>query len=211
MELLLVRHGVTQHNTDRIFMGHDPVPLSAIGRDQIARLAERLGDERLTRIVSSDIARTCESAEIIGARVGLPFETDPALREVDVGQAKGFGYEEAARRWPEVFDPEGNGRFPEGESFAEVADRATVYLRSSVITDSGRVLVVTHGGVVRGAAARLLGLPLTSVASFQIDNASLSIFRVDGAGAHLVTWNDTAHLGGHALRAGGRWPGTTGG
>jgi broad specificity phosphatase PhoE len=211
MELLLVRHGVTQHNADRIFMGHDPVPLSAAGRDQIGRLAERLREERVTRIVSSDIARARESTEIICDGVGLPFDMHPALREVDVGQAKGFGYAEAARNWPEVFDPDGEGRFPGGESFAEVADRATAYLRSSVIPSPGRVLVVTHGGVVRGVAARLLGLPLTSVAGFQIDNASLSIFRVDDAGAHLVTWNDTAHLGGHALRAGGQWPGSTGG
>ena len=211
MELLLVRHGITQHNADRIFMGHDPVPLSALGRDQISRLAERLLDDRLTRIVSSDIARARESAEIISARLGLPIDTHPALREVDVGEAKGCGYAEAAERWPEVFTPQGEGRFPGGESFAEVADRATGYLRSAVIPEAGRVLVVTHGGVVRGVAARLLDLSLVAVAGFQIDNASLSIFRLDGAGAHLVTWNDTAHLGDHALRAGGQWPGTAGG
>lgn len=211
VELLLVRHGLTQHNADRIFMGHDPVPLSALGRDQISRLAERLRGERLTRVIASDVARARQSAEIICERLGVSFDTHPALREVDVGEAKGFSYSEAAKRWPEVFLPEAEGRFPGGESFAEVADRATGHLRSSVIPGAGRVLVVTHGGVVRGVAARLLGLPLAAVAGFVIDNASLSIFRVDGAGAQLVSWNDTAHLGDHALRAGGQWPGTAGG
>jgi len=207
--LLLVRHGVTQYNTDRIFMGHDPVPLSPAGRRQVERLAERLCGMPPTRMVSSDILRTRESAEILSARLGLPFETSAELREVDVGLAKGLTYRDAAEHWPDVFDPSGEERFPGGESFAEVADRATAYLRSAVLEDPGRVLVVTHGGVVRGVMARLLGLSLRSVAGFLIDNASLSIFRVDDGVTNLVTWNDTAHLGPEP--SGGQWPGPAGG
>jgi broad specificity phosphatase PhoE len=203
--LLLVRHGVTQYNTDQIFMGHDPVPLSATGRLQVGRLAERLCGMPPMRMISSDILRTRQSAEIISARLGSSFETSAELREVDVGRAKGLTYRDAAERWPGVFDPSGEERFPGGESFAEVADRATAYLRSSVLDDLGRVLVVTHGGVVRGVAARLLGLPLRSVAGFLIDNASLSIFRVDDGVTNLVTWNDVAHLGPEP--SGGQWPG----
>jgi len=207
--LLLVRHGVTRHNTDRIFMGHDPVPLAPTGREQIQRLAERLGASPPTRIVSSDILRAYESAEILAERLRLPIETRAELREVDVGEAKGFSYVEAAQRWPQVFLPDGQGRFPKGESFAEVADRATAYLRSEVLSDPGRVLIVSHGGVVRGVAARLLGLAMESVAGFLIDNASLSIFRIDAGLTNLVTWNDTAHIGPSA--AGGQWPGEVGG
>jgi 2,3-bisphosphoglycerate-dependent phosphoglycerate mutase len=209
VRLLLVRHGVTQHNTDRIFMGHDPVPLSAAGRGQVERLAERLSAAPPTRMVASDILRARESAEILSRRLALRFETEALLREVDVGRAKGVSYAEAARRWPEVFDPSGEARFPGGESFAEVADRAAAYLQSAVLGDSGTVLVVTHGGVIRGVAARLLGLPLTAVAGFLIDNASLTIFRVDDGAVQLATWNDTAHLG--VSTAGGQWPNAIGG
>jgi broad specificity phosphatase PhoE len=207
--LLLVRHGVTQYNTDRIFMGHGPVPLSATGRSQIERLAERLTAAPPTRIVTSDIVRARESAEIISERLGLSFETEPLLREVDVGRARGISYAEAAARWPDVFDPCGEARFPEGESFAEVADRAAAYLRSAIRGDSGTLLVVTHGGVIRGVTARLLRLPLAAVAGFVIDNASLTIFRAESVATQLVTWNDTAHLGVSA--AGGQWPDGVGG
>jgi probable phosphoglycerate mutase len=208
MELLLVRHGITQLNADRVFMGHDPVPLSATGRDQIARLAERLTALPFDRIISSDIARAVESAEIVTRRLGMPFDTYRELREIDVGTAKGASYAEAAERWPDVFLPEGEARFPGGESFAEVADRTAAFLRSRILGGTGRVLVVTHGGVVRGLAARLLGLPLASVAAFLIDNASLSIFRIAPGAVQLVTWNDTAHLGG---QSGGQWPSSVGG
>jgi probable phosphoglycerate mutase len=209
VDLLLVRHGITQLNADRVFMGHDPVPLSALGRDQIERLAERLAEAPPDRIVSSDIARAVESAEIISNRLGMPFDRHVPLREIDVGEAKGASYAEAARRWPAVFLPEGEGRFPRGESFAEVADRAAAFLRERVIAIGERVLVVTHGGVVRGVAARLLQLPLAAVATFVIDNASLSVFRFEMGAVQLVTWNDTAHLG--PSRGGGEWPQSSGG
>lgn len=209
VELLLVRHGVTQHNTDRVFMGHDPVPLSPTGREQMTRLAERLRGEPIDRIVASDVLRARESAEILASRIGLPIELKPGLREVDVGRAIGVSYDDAAVRWPGIFMPEGEERFPGGESFAETADRAARYLREDVLGGSGRVLVVSHGGVVRGLAARLLGLPLAAVFGFVIDNASLSIFRVAGDVVQLVTWNDTAHLG--PTQAGGRWPESPGG
>lgn len=190
-------------------MGHDPVPLSALGREQIERLTERLRYDPPKRIVSSDILRARQSAEILSRGLGLPFDTEPMLREVDVGQAKGFSYAAAAERWPEVFDPKGEAHFPGGESFAEVADRAAAYLRTAVLGESGTVLAVAHGGVVRGVAARLLDLPLAAVAGFLIDNASLSIFRAEGDLVELVTWNDTAHLG--AAGGGGGWPSNIGG
>lgn len=209
MELLLVRHGVTRYNTDRIFMGHGPVPLSAAGRRQVAALAQRLRANPPSRIVSSDILRARQSAEIISEALGLPFEMHAGLREVDVGTAKGVSYAEAAERWPKIFAPAGEERFPGGESFAETADRAAAFLRAAILDDPGRVLAVTHGGVVRGVAARLLGLPLAAVAAFQIDNASLSVFRVASGSVQLVTWNDTAHLEGS--RAGGQWPAGVGG
>ena len=190
-------------------MGHGPVPLSALGREQIGQLAERLAEAPPDRIFASDIARALESAEIISRRLRMPFDTHRELREVHVGEAVGASYAEAAEKWPSVFLPEGEGRFPGGESFAEVADRTAAFVKSRVIDSAERVLVVTHGGVVRGLAARLLDLPLASVASFVIDNASLSVFRVSMGVTQLVTWNDTAHLG--RSGSGGQWPSSSGG
>ncbi len=213
MELFLVRHGVTQLNADRIFMGHDPVPLSPEGRQQVRLLAERLREAGFDRLISSDIARARESAEILAAAVGREIEAHAALREIDVGRAKGFGYAEAAERWPEVFAADGAGRFPDGESFAEVADRAATFLRSEVVARAGRgerVLAVAHGGVIRGVAARFLELPLAVATPFVIDNASLSIFRFDRGATQLVTWNDTGHLGIRRRLAPGELAGTGG-
>ena len=205
MELILVRHGITAQNAARVFMGHDPVPLSPEGRGQITRLAGRLREIPFSRLVTSDIARARESADIIAAVTGHVVEEAPALREIDVGEAKGMSYSDAASKWPEVFAPEAEARFPGGESFADVADRSSAWLRREVLAGAGeRTVVVCHGGVVRGAGARLLGIPLVMVAGFQVDNASLTVLRTQGSEIGLITWNDVAHLGPAHRSAAGR-------
>lgn len=195
LDLLLVRHGVTGHNRDRIFMGWGPVPLAPEGRAQIESLGERLRGERLTRIIASDIHRTVESAEILSRILERPFETHPALREVNVGEAIGVSYDDAAARWPGLLERDGRVRFPGGESFDDVADRASEYLRAEILREGDdRVLVVTHGGVVIGVAARLLGRSLADMGTFAVENASLTLIRWTGGAAELVRWNDTSHL-----------------
>ena len=69
-----------------------------------------------------------------------------------------------------------------------------------IIREAGKPYVealLTEVQVVLGAAG------------FLIDNASLSIFRIDDGVTNLVTWNDTAHLGPEG--SGGQWPGHAGG
>jgi broad specificity phosphatase PhoE len=116
-----------------------------------------------------------------------------------------MSYAKAAEHWPEIFRPDGEGRFPDGESWADVAERASRWLREHVLRGgAGTVLVVSHGGVVRGAGARLLGLSLRAIAPFAVDNASLTVLRFESGSSWCLTWNDTAHLDGSAV---GRWLG----
>ncbi len=79
--LLLVRHGETDWNADGRLQGQTDRPLSGFGREQARRLADELAAEDFEAIYSSDLARARETAEIVGARVGLPDMLDRRLRE----------------------------------------------------------------------------------------------------------------------------------
>ena len=81
--LLLVRHGETDWNADGRLQGQTDRPLSDFGRKQARGLADELAAEGFEAIYSSDLARARETAEIIGARLGLPVELDSDLREKD--------------------------------------------------------------------------------------------------------------------------------
>lgn len=134
--LLLVRHGETDWNAERRWQGHADVPLNARGREQAAALAEQLADDGIDAIYTSDLSRARVTAEIVGARLGVPVVADPDLREIDVGSREGLTGE-IDRPW-------------DGEDSEAHAARILAAVRRIAETHpTGRVLVVTHGGSMR--------------------------------------------------------------
>ena len=66
IELLLTRHGETLENKWDIMQGHMPGTLSPLGIRQAEQLAGMLEDEKVDAIVSSDLARSYDTAKIVG-------------------------------------------------------------------------------------------------------------------------------------------------
>ncbi|MBQ8800590.1 MAG: histidine phosphatase family protein [Lachnospiraceae bacterium] len=108
---------------------------------------------RHKKIVSSDLPRARETAEIISARLGLPVTTDERLREADNGDLAGMLNEEALQKYPRLFwnllKPE--ECYPNGESpnrfYIRIKMWFEVFLKEHKDAD-GNILVVTHGGVI---------------------------------------------------------------
>src|SRR2546430_15771723 len=84
-----VRHGESEGNAARVFTGQTDSPLTARGRQQAAAVADELAKVRFDRIISSDLSRTRDTAEVIAERHGLSGEVMPALREINVGDRTG--------------------------------------------------------------------------------------------------------------------------
>jgi broad specificity phosphatase PhoE len=151
--LLLVRHGETDWNADGRLQGQTDRPLSGFGREQARRLADELATEDFEAVYSSDLARARETAEIVGARLGLPVEVDPDLREKDWGNWEGLT---AVERDRVDFV---------GESTESHQERILRALRriSERHPGGGNVLVVTHGGSMRRVQTAALGMALPVV------------------------------------------------
>ena len=151
--LLLVRHGETDWNADGRLQGQTDRPLSEFGRGQARQLAEELADEELEAIYASDLARACETAAIVGERLGLPVVLDPDLREKDWGTWEGLTAVERDRV-----------EFV-GESTEAHQERILRALRriSERHRGGGSVLVVTHGGSMRRVQTAALGMALPVV------------------------------------------------
>jgi broad specificity phosphatase PhoE len=81
MRAVLVRHGEAEQNAHGIFQGYSPVPLSAQGHLQCARIAERLVFQRPQVLYSSDLRRALESANIIRHQLRLSVRTCKRLCE----------------------------------------------------------------------------------------------------------------------------------
>ena len=85
MRLLLVRHGETVGNILRQLQGDDD-PLTERGRRQAREVASYLaGRGDLRALYASPLIRAFETAQVIGAAVGLAPQPRPGLAEINVG------------------------------------------------------------------------------------------------------------------------------
>ncbi len=80
--ILWVRHGQSTWNVLDRLQGHElSPPLTELGREQAQHAAETLADRGVVRLLSSPATRALETAQIIGAHLGLEVEVEPLLLE----------------------------------------------------------------------------------------------------------------------------------
>jgi broad specificity phosphatase PhoE len=190
-ELILVRHGETVHNVNRITQGWSDSELSERGREQVLRLAERLKEHKPTALYSSPLGRAMSTAQAIADATGLEIVPLEDLREMNYGRWEGRSFmdirvedEDIYRRW--IADE--NCPCPEGESHADVRRRL---LRAFERVNSERAVLVAHGTAIRIGATALLGLPLMSAMRFAQDNCAMNVFVSRGEHWLLKVWNYT--------------------
>jgi probable phosphoglycerate mutase len=198
--LTLIRHGETEWNREGRIQGyHADSVLTANGEAQARRLAERLADERVQSLHSSDAGRARQTAAPIAAAVGLVVLYDAALRERNYGAFEGRTYGEIEREFPDAFrkfrsrDP----RYapPDGESALQFRDRiVAVVERIAAGAQGGHAAVVTHGGVLGVVYRYVTGMPLEARRDYPLHNASVNRILSSGGRWSLEAWGDVAHL-----------------
>ncbi|WP_336626183.1 MULTISPECIES: histidine phosphatase family protein [unclassified Microbacterium] len=187
--LLLVRHGETDWNAARRIQGSTDIPLNDTGRAQARatatglaeRMAEQYGGVRPI-VVSSDLSRARETAQIIAAELGTDVaHAYPQLRERSYGVAEGLTVDEYRARFGEF----NRDNVPEAESDDALRIRAVDALRR-IARDVRRshapadvpVIAVSHGAfiaqLIRHASAGQFPL-----AGERLANASTHAFRVE--------------------------------
>ncbi|QKW06229.1 bifunctional RNase H/acid phosphatase [Streptomyces sp. NA04227] len=200
---VLLRHGETPLTPEKRFSGSggsDPA-LSAVGRDQAARVAAALAERgTVEAIVSSPLARCRETAGAVADRLGLGIELEEGLRETDFGAWEGLTFGEVRERHAQdltdwLASPEARPTGG-GESFTEVADRVAAARDRLVERYAGRtVLLVTHVTPIKTLVRLALGAPAASLFRMELSAASLSAvayYRDGNASVRLL--NDTGHL-----------------
>jgi broad specificity phosphatase PhoE len=176
--ILLARHGETNDNLPPLrFQGFRDTPLNATGRRQAAELAERVPDVGIGSLWSSDLSRASETAEIVGARIGLPVRLDARLREANRGVWEGRLFEDVERDEPERYAhwmrAGESFRFPGGESLRDQSDRVEAALEDIHRTGELPALVVCHGGSIRVMLCRRDPRGLDAFHTFTIPNTAV--------------------------------------
>src|SRR6266850_653297 len=176
MAIVLVRHGETASNAERVLQ-HPETPLSERGLVQARRVAQRLARTRVARILASDYARALTTAELIRDACGAPLEIDPELRERNFGDLRGRAYADLG------FDPFAPGYTPPaGESWEDLhrrVDRLWERMCARAAGLAGDLVLVTHGLVCHSLVSRRIDRGSAAYTEGRFANTSVTI--VDAA------------------------------
>ena len=193
----LLRHG--QHVLQgRVLAGRTPgIGLSTMGRAEIAAVADRLANEDIVALYSSPLQRTRETAEILSERLDLPIQYREDLLELDFGEWTGLTFDAVRtdERWPVWRDCRSIATIPGGESMRQVQERAVEALFDLRQTHrDGRVLIVSHGDVIRAALLFALGMPLDFYSRIEVGLASINTIRIYNSGIRVLGVNERPRL-----------------
>lgn len=196
--ILLVRHGQTP-TTGKVLPGRAAgLHLSEQGRDQAARVAQRLAALPVTSVYSSPLERTRETATPTAEHFGLPIIEEPGLLEGDFGEWTGSQLADLMKlpEWKTVQQQPDQFRFPNGESFAEMRDRMAATLAK--LRDQhpgGTVVCFSHADPIRIAVSDALGNSLSKFQRVSIGPCSVSAiaYRTEPADSDpmVLTVNST--------------------
>lgn len=181
LRIYLARHGETDWNVERRLQGGIDIALNATGRQQAAKLAERLKGVRLDAVYSSTLLRSRETAEIV--RGGLHLKGLPGLSERRLGKFQGKKVDESDLATVQEFqrrsrDPE--DELDGGESLNQFFER----VRATIGTiqsqhGSGAILIVGHAFTNQMILRALFGLTAEQANSIQQANNELYLIELD--------------------------------
>jgi broad specificity phosphatase PhoE len=200
LRLILARHGETAWNARHIFQGRTDLPLNENGKAQARAMAQQLTSLTIDKLISSDLQRASQTAEIIAAShpVHTEIKLDERLREISFGQWEGLD----ENRINEVLPGEMNNWrcnpdfVPSGgESASQAMERVKTLLAELREDMEGKTIVlVGHGGILQALICRAMNIKPRFWWPFHLYNASLSELWLYPHGATVIQLNSLAHL-----------------
>jgi broad specificity phosphatase PhoE len=184
--LVLIRHGQTDWNVEGRWQGQADPPLNERGREQARHAAQYQRQFGFAALYSSDLRRAMETAQIIGAEMGLEVIPEPRLREINLGKWQGMlsadieaQYPDEFRRWhtsPLTAHP------PDGEDIPALATRVLATVNEIIARHpKRRVGIVAHELPIAIVLCRSAGLGLEHLRDMVPESGAWSEVVLEGA------------------------------
>lgn len=144
--IYLVRHGQTDWNIEKKTQGHTDIPLNENGKKQAKVLAQNIGHLSIDKIISSDLLRAKETAEIINERFGKKIILDTRIREINYGILEGVPRDTLTQETWDIFN--NNPEQLQAEPKIHIFERIKSFF-DELQNLKDNILIVTHGGALR--------------------------------------------------------------
>ncbi len=182
--VILMRHGQAENNVNRILVGrHIESHLTDYGRQQVEDTARYLQNVPIEKVYVSPVTRTVETAKIVSKILGISYEIDERLYEIELGKLVGMNYDDIIDKYGNLFL-----KFYAGadsmlsnygvESFTAVKRRIKDLMDEIKETEHDKnVLMITHLDPIKAAISVLLDLKPEALFHWHIRNAALTILK----------------------------------
>lgn len=153
MDLFLIRHGVTEWNRQKRYLGYTDISVLREELRTLDQLRKSLENTTFDKVYTSDLIRCKETLEYL--KTNGEITADKRLRELNFGDWEGKTYldlkeDEQYQRWLLNWEME---KIPGGETWSMFTTRIDSFLRERFANiGNGRckhALIMTHGGVIR--------------------------------------------------------------
>jgi probable phosphoglycerate mutase len=179
-----MRHGQADNNVNRTLVGrHIESHLTEQGRIQVIDTAKQLKSIMIDKIYASPVIRTMETAQIVEDILGMDYEVDERLYEIELGKLVGMNYEEVTTKYGDLFLRFYSEHDPVLDSFGVEPFSAVKRRVKSLLDDvlkkheDTNVLMVTHLDPIKAALATVLDLNSEALYKWHIRNASLTVLK----------------------------------
>ena len=188
-ELYLLGHG--DIDKQGCYIGSTDLSLSAKGRQQVKDIATSVVRKEIDAIFCSPMFRCRETSDLLG--LSCPCYTNDLLKEIDFGRWEGKSFAEITRDDADAVTEWATNPthfyFPGGESMQHFYGRIELIQKLLEGHDHKRVLLVTHGGIIRHLLCLYLGIPRDKYLVFDVQPGSLSSIALYSEGGVLTGLN----------------------
>ncbi|MDR2895718.1 MAG: histidine phosphatase family protein [Propionibacteriaceae bacterium] len=192
MRVIFIRHGQTDSNVNHLLdTAYPGAPLNARGLAQAQALVQRLGDQPIELVASSDITRAMQTAEPLAESKGLAVKSMPQFREIYAGAWEMSplqmtppwgGYVEVIESW--INDP--SLAMPGGDSGVGFFERYDAGLTALAGHDC--VAVVSHGAAMRTWLAVRCHLQMTADPIWMLHNTDQVVVEGEPGDWRCLEW-----------------------
>jgi alpha-ribazole phosphatase len=188
-EIFLLRHGDT--GRQGVYIGSTDICLSPEGIRQVRATGALLQNQKFDLVFCSPLLRCRQSWEQL--QMDVPISVDGLLKEVDFGRWEGKSFAEIQKENPEILaswinDPH-RFSFPGGESLTDFYQRVHFTFQRLLEEPSKKILLITHGGIIRHLLCLFLGISMDNYLIFDIQPGAYSSLAVYSEGGVLTALN----------------------
>jgi alpha-ribazole phosphatase len=192
MKLYIVRHGETECNVRQVYYGSLDVPITENGKKQAEAVGDMLEDIAFDQVITSGLLRTQQTASAILSKNQKTVLPENGMcrvhkfNEMNFGAWEGMHYTEVREQYPEDYAAMANDWMhcapTGGEVFNDFSQRIVggweALLAREDIKRAENILFVGHGGPIQCLICYLLGMDMSRIWQFSIQQGVYTEFEI---------------------------------